>query len=89
MSCCGKNRLQARTSPERTPLRRARGGPVGPVRQMMLVEYRGTGSITLRGPVTGRDYVLSRTGARISMDARDHRELVRTVTNLRLVEHRG
>jgi hypothetical protein len=60
MSCCGKSRLQFKTSPINTP-------PVGTV----LFEYTGRSRLTVIGPVTRIRYDFAGHGARVQVDRRD------------------
>lgn len=89
MSCCGKNRAQIvpmpQARPERLPSLPRRAPAAN--RATITLEYRGKGLLVVTGPVTNRSYVFTRTGQRVTMDARD-RDLARTFVSLRLVPNR-
>ena len=49
-----------------------------PIRDAVLLRYRGLGPFTTRSRLTGRLYACGGTGARLHVDAADAPELVRT-----------
>lgn len=86
--CCGNSRAQARrgfSSPppprpaQETASHRALGRYPG-----ATFEYVGGTGLTVRGPVTGRQYRFDRPGARVEVDPRD-RASVAAVPVLRAV----
>ncbi len=86
MSCCGKKREQMRLAIQRVPgsLSISQGAvsrpPVG--RQIAAFEYVGKTALTAIGPVSGRHYRFSHSGAIVEVDLRDSASLA-TVPNLR------
>jgi len=73
--CCGKNRAQFQPGiPSPQPPRPAPGAsprpqPFRPVGATF--EYVGRTGLTVRGPVTGRQYRFDRPGSRVEVDPRD------------------
>ncbi len=49
-----------------------------PIRDAVLLRYRGLGPFTTRSRLTGRLYACGGTGARLQVDAADAHDLVRT-----------
>ena len=49
-----------------------------PIRDAVLLRYRGLGPFTTRSRLTGRLYACGGTGARLQVDAADARDLMRT-----------
>jgi hypothetical protein len=49
-----------------------------PIREAVLLRYRGLGPFTTRSRLTGRLYACGGTGARLQVEAADARDLVRT-----------
>lgn len=84
MSCCG----QTRSRPAPSVSAPAPGTPrVEPTRAPYLrvvFEYLGATALTVIGPVSGRRYHFSGSGARISIDPRDRPGIAR-VPKLRQV----
>ncbi len=74
--CCGKSRVQYRgTMTSLPPPRHAPpvAGPQPPMARTpsMTFEYVGQTGLTVRGPVTGRQYRFDRAGSRVGVDPRD------------------
>lgn len=85
MSCCGQRRAtqqaasalaRARRSPS-TFMPPAQAFPAGETNNAVL-RYLGVGSISLRGPQTGRAYCFSATGNATVVDDNDVDALLRT-----------
>ena len=74
MACCGKGRSQfqtaARTVPgaNPTPVLRPR---VEMTAAAVRFEYLGTTALTVRGPITGRNYRFNGPGGQVAVDRRD------------------
>lgn len=76
MSCCGKKRASVVT--QANLIRKSAGvNPVVAPAQIppafggSILEYVGASGLTVRGPVSGHVYRFSKSGTRISVDARD------------------
>jgi hypothetical protein len=65
MSCCGKQRANWKGESSRV----SRAQPASS--QFVYFRYAGTGTITIRGSVTGHAYRFSGIGSTIAADARD------------------
>ncbi|MEZ4417015.1 MAG: hypothetical protein R3E10_14785 [Gemmatimonadota bacterium] len=74
MSCCGGRRYSTPGAPAAAP-----GGPV-------QFEFRGTGSLTLYGRVTGRRYHFPGPGSRVLADPRDARSL-QVIAEIEAIRH--
>ncbi len=65
--CCGRDRIQQR-------IQRPTANPYAGVQQApkaVSFVYLGNTALSVRGPVTGRDYRFTRPGARLEVDPRD------------------
>jgi len=73
--CCGKSRTQfQRGTPSLQPPRPAPAAspqPQFPRYTGATFEYVGRTGLTVRGPVTGRQYRFDRPGSRVEVDPRD------------------
>ena len=72
--CCGHGRRQLHTMFSGKPAGTERSTPahIG-----SMFEYVGTTGLTVVGPSTGARYRFERSGARLSVDVRDHAGLAR------------
>ena len=84
--CCGQNRAMARaaalaaaSSAAKPPARVSGAEP-----HAIVFEYAGSGSVTIRGPVTGQSYRFARPGDRVRVDPRDRASLA-ALPALRLI----
>jgi len=71
--CCGKNRAAARAAVMAAGSAR-RGGvahAAAPQVPAIIFEYVGSGTTSIRGPVSGRIYRFARPGDRLRVDPRD------------------
>lgn len=75
--CCGKNRAAARAAAVAGGVagRGQAAAAVAPApasaTSEIMFEYVGTGSVAIRGPVSGRVYRFAAPGDRVRVDARD------------------
>jgi hypothetical protein len=79
--CCGKNRVRQRTVGARQLSVSPYVGSQHAQRPVSFVYIGGTG-VTVRGPVSGREYRFDRPGARVEVDPRD-RVLLASLRQLR------
>jgi hypothetical protein len=75
MGCCGGKRAQAATRSVRSTLRprngQAEATTSAPAGGPPTFELIGTGSLTVDGPISGRRYRFTHTGAVVVVDSRD------------------
>jgi hypothetical protein len=74
MGCCSRRRTQFHAeplggSPAGGPPQTR--GPIGPASTPIYFEYTGQTGLSVRGPITGRNYRFGGPGARIGVDSRD------------------
>ena len=81
--CCGKKRMQLRMAAARPPGASLHAGSQQAERAVSFV-YVGTTGLTVRGPVSGREYRFDRPGARVEVDPGD-RILLASLRQLRQV----
>jgi len=84
--CCGQNRMQLRkttSAPSRSKSVYVAAPQQHPPAHVTFA-YIGDTGITVRGPVSGREYRFDRPGARVVVDTRD-RVLLASIRQLRQV----
>ena len=71
--CCGQNRAMARAAALAAASAAAKTpAAVRPAEPPAIVfEFAGSGSVAVRGPVTGQTYRFARPGDRVRVDPRD------------------
>lgn len=81
--CCGKNRMQQRTPTSNQPRPTVY---VGNPKRPPAVSFVNVGNtaMTVKGPISGREYRFDRLGARVEVDPRD-RILLASIRQLRQV----
>ena len=84
MSCCGQNRSRPALGASAPPPAMPRVEPTRAPHLRVVFEYLGATALTVVGPVSGRRYHFSATGARIPIDPRDRPGVAR-VPKLRQV----
>jgi hypothetical protein len=87
MSCCGKGRSQFQTHTHANPGSNAAPLPqpyVASTRETIHFEYLGATALTVRGPITGRNYRFNHQGEQVAVDRRDSASLM-AVPKLRRV----
>ena len=74
MNCCGNKRkalaTEARTS-RRQPIPAGNTQPVVENKPDRVFEYTGNNSLTLRGPISGKQYHFSSQGDKVTIDFMD------------------
>jgi uncharacterized OB-fold protein len=81
--CCGRNRTQMRTAASPPPRPAVNAAPQKPPAHVSFV-YLGNTAMTVKGPITGREYSFDRPGSRVEVDWRD-RVLLASIRQLRQV----
>lgn len=76
MACCGRGNGQSAATGNGQRVapapRGGTGGPAGsPARFAVVFEYQGPTAMTVRGGASGKLYRFDRSGARLSVEARD------------------
>ena len=83
--CCGKNRSAARAAAIASvgagsvrPAQSSHPGAARPQGTVVIFEYIGNGTASIRGEVSGQIYRFARPGDRLRVDPRDRGGLMRS-----------